>query len=219
MAELSVRFPSDRKSGSIELEGRLRLPDGAIKAPGVVLCHPHPAGRGEMDVPLLTVIADSLGSAGYATLRFNFGGVGGSEGVFSDGVEETGDVWAAFDYLVSLDGVEGNNLSLVGWSFGAWMGLMAIGGGLPARNIVAIAPPLISYSWEGYAERIGESSAKRHYIVGDSDQFCPLTTLEMFAIAVSHEDEREINILSDADHFLFGREQEVAGLVSGILSG
>jgi hypothetical protein len=219
MAERSVRLPSDRKSGRIELEGRIHVPDAAVKAPGVVLCHPHPAGGGEMGVPLLTVIADSLGSLGYVTLRFNFGGVGRSEGVFSDGAEEPADVKAAFDYIVSLIEVDGNNVSLAGWSFGAWMGLMAPSAGLPARSILAVAPPLVAYPWEGYTERIAASAASRHYIVGDSDTFCPLATLEMFAAAISDVDAHNIYTLSGADHFLFGREHEVARLVSGILSG
>lgn len=218
MAERSVRFPSDRKSGRIELESRIRVPDTADKAPGVVLCQPHPAGGGEMGVPLLVVISDTLDSLGYATLRFNFGGVGGSGGVFSDGAEEPTDVGAALDYLVSLDEVDGDNVCLVGWSFGAWMGLMALADGLSARSIVAIAPPLAAYPWEGYTERIGASAASRHYIAGDSDTFCPLSTLDIFAAAVSDEDASNIHSLSGADHFLFGREQEVARLISGILS-
>jgi len=218
MAERSVRFPSDRKSGRIELEGRLRVPDAADKARGVVLCHPHPAGGGEMGVPLLVVISDVLNSTGCATLRFNFGGVGRSEGVFSDGAEEPADVRAAFDYLISLDEVDGDNVCLVGWSFGAWMGLTALADGLSARSIVAIAPPLAAYPWEGCTERIGTSAAGRHYIAGDRDTFCPLHTLEIFAAAVSDQDASNIHSLSGADHFLLGREQEVARLISGILS-
>lgn len=218
MAEQAVRFTSERNSGAIELEGRLQLPDAAVEAPGVVLSHPHPAGGGELGVPLMAVIADHLCSQGMAVLRFNFGGVGRSEGVFSDGVDEPADVRSAFDYLASLGEAEGENVSLVGWSFGAWMGMEAIADGLPARNIVAIALPLVAYHWENHAGRIAASMADRHYMVGDSDRFCPLATLETFAAAISEEDARNIHILSGADHFLIGREGEVARLVSGILT-
>jgi alpha/beta superfamily hydrolase len=171
-----------------------------------------------MGVKLLSVIADALGSLGYPTLRFNFGGVGRSGGFFSDGIEEPADVRAAFDYLDSLGVTEGENVSLVGWSFGAWMGLTALADGLPARSIAAVAPPLVAYPWESYAGRISASAADRYYIVGDSDQFCPTATLEMFAAAVSDEDAGNIHVLTGADHFLFGREQEVARVISGIMA-
>lgn len=171
-----------------------------------------------MGVPLLTVIADYLCSQGMAVLRFNFGGVGRSEGAFSDGVDEPADVGSASDYLVSLDEVDGDSVSIVGWSFGAWMALAALAEGLQARSLVAIAPPLVAYRWEGHAGRVAASTADRHYIVGDNDQFCPLAALEMFAAAISEEDARNIHILSDADHFLIGREGEVARLVSSILT-
>ena len=171
-----------------------------------------------MGVPLMAVIADHLCSQGMAVLRFNFGGVGRSEGVFSEGVDEPADVGGASDYLASLDEVDGDSVSIVGWSFGAWMALVALAEGLQTRSLVAIAPPIIAYSWEGYTERLTTSTASRHYIVGDSDSICPFTSLEMFAAAISEDDARNIHILSGADHFLIGREGEVARLVTGILT-
>jgi alpha/beta superfamily hydrolase len=98
------------------------------------------------------------------------------------------------------------------------MALAALAEGLQARSLVAIAPPIVAYSWEGYTERLTTSTATRHYIVGDSDSICPFTSLEMFAAAVSGEDASNVHVLSGADHFLFGREKEVARLVSGILT-
>ena len=72
----------------------------------MLLCHPHPMGGGSQDVPLIQEMAGLLAEKGIAALRFNFGGVGASEGVFSGGVEEPGDVRAGLVYLESLDGVE-----------------------------------------------------------------------------------------------------------------
>lgn len=215
--ELEVLVPSRRKEGPVGLDGRLHLPEVEGGAAGVVLCHPHPAGGGEMNIQLMTSLAVSLSALGKAVLRFNFGGVGRSEGVFSDGTEEPGDVTAAFEYLGSLPEVDGSSLSLAGWSFGAWMALMALAEGLPARRIVAVAPPLIAYDWKREAPRLSASRTGRHYIAGDRDQFCPVGTLRAFAAAVSEEDEENVTVLSGADHFLFGRENEVARLVGGIL--
>jgi len=212
MNESGVLIPSERKGGTIRLKGRLHLPESAGPAPGVVVCHPHPAGGGEMDVGLIGLLANGLCSTGMAALRFNFAGVGGSEGVFSDGVEEPGDVHAAFDYLKGLPEVDADRISIAGWSFGAWMGLMAVAGGLPAKAIVAIAPPLIAYEWWGNTRALAASATERYYIAGDRDQFCPLNTLNDFAVDISEEDVKNVSILTGADHFLIRRETEVIGL-------
>jgi uncharacterized protein len=210
----NVRFESKRVSGPVQLEGRLHLPGGEAKASGVVLCHPHPAGGGEMDVSLIRYLADELASGGFAALRFNFGGVGESGGSFTDGAEEPRDVAAAFDHLRSLTEVDPERLSLVGWSFGSWMALMALAAGLPAASCVAIAPPLIAFDWWSSASRIAASGTTRHYIVGDNDQFCSTEALSEFTAAVSPLDSANIVVLPQADHFLFGREAEVVRLVA-----
>lgn len=218
MREGRVTFTGVRPSGSIELEGRLHLPDGEGAFGGVVVCHPHPMGGGEMGVPLIRQIALEMASRGRAALRFDFGGVGGSGGSFTDGIEEPADVLAAFDFLKGLPDVADEGISVAGWSFGSWMALMALAEGLPAASCVAIAPPLIAYDWGLYTGRISESAAKRHYIVGDRDQFCDAGALKEFAAAVSEDDARNVMVLPGADHYLFDREREVVDLVAEFLS-
>lgn len=213
MDELEVSIPSDRPSGAIRLEGLLRLPDVDEAAPGVILCHPHPSGGGEMGVGLLSVLSRSLQSVGSAVLRFNFGGVAGSGGAFTDGAEEPDDVAGAFDYLKGLTRVDADRAMVVGWSFGAWMALTAVARGLPAAAFVAVAPPLIAYDWQGMAGELALSEARQYYIAGDEDQFCPAGDLRDFAREVSAGDEDRVRLLAGADHFLFGREEEVAALV------
>lgn len=217
MEERSVGFYSERPEGSIELEGRLYLPEVEGRVPAALLCHPHPMGGGCMDVPLIAVIASYLCSTGMVALRFNFGGVGGSGGKFSDGAEEPADVKAAFEYLASRDEVDEDSISAVGWSFGAWMGLMSLARGLPASSHVAISPPLVAYDWENHVERIAASDSKRYYILGERDQFCPVEMLTGFAKAISEEDAQNITILPGADHFLFGMEDEVARIAGEML--
>jgi len=166
-----------------------------------------------MEVPLVHEIAGVLADSGCVALRFNFGGVGGSEGVFSDGAEEQADVRAGLNYLKTLDGVREDEVSVVGWSFGAWMALLSLCDGVPARTLVAIAPPLMMYEWQGYPERLASSETGRKYIVGEDDQFCPPNTLRSFATEISEGDLANITVLEGADHFLAGKEREVALLV------
>ena len=137
MDEIEVGIRYRRETGPIQLEGRLRLPDVDAPAPGVLLCHPHPMGGGDMDVPLMVLISEALCLLGAAVLRFNFAGVGSSRGVFTDGAYEPYDVQAAYRYLQSRAEVDGESINLVGWSFGSWMALVALveGLGLPAGSL------------------------------------------------------------------------------------
>jgi alpha/beta superfamily hydrolase len=215
MAE-KLTITSERPSGPVELEASLALPGEDLHG-GVVLCHPHPAGGGAMDVGLLTTIERRLLKAGFAALRFNFEGVGGSSGHFTDGLEEPLDVAAAMEALRSRSGLDPAQTSLCGWSFGAWMALLALADGLDAATCVAIAPPLMLYDWRSHVEAIAASAAKRHYIVGANDQFCPLDFLEAFTSAISPYDAENVTVLPATDHYLFGREDAVAAMVAEIL--
>ena len=216
MAE-RLTITSDRPSGAVELEATLALPDSEASG-GLVLCHPHPAGGGEMEVGLLRVIERRLVEAGFAILRFNFAGIGRSTGYFSDGVEEPLDVSAAMETLRSETGLGPANTGVCGWSFGAWMALLAIADGLEAAECIAIAPPLMLYDWRPQVERIGASPVTRHYIVGANDQFCPLDFLEAFTTSLSEQDAENVTVLPATEHYLFGREDAVAALVAEILS-
>jgi alpha/beta superfamily hydrolase len=171
-----------------------------------------------MGVPLIRSLAEGLSKLGFVALRFNFGGVGFSGGSFTDGVEEPGDVASAFRYLKSVEEVDPLRVHLVGWSFGSWMALMSLAQRLEATTCVAIAPPLIAYDWHPHTRRIAASPAVRHYIVGESDQFCPVADLREFASGISARDAANVNVLPGTDHFLFGREPEVIGMTTEKLS-
>lgn len=219
MEEIEVAIQCHRDTGPVVLEGRLRLPDPGSPAPGVVLCHPHPAGGGDMDVPLISLVSEALCLLGAAVLRFNFAGVGMSRGFFTDGALEPGDVAAAFRFLESRPEVHGRDVSVAGWSFGAWMALLSIiePYSVPASTLVAVAPPLVACDWSAAAPEIAGSPAERYYVTGERDRFCPPASLKEFAWAVSERDAGHVMVLAGADHYLFGREQEVARLLVELL--
>src|SRR5207249_1044048 len=91
--EQRVRFPS----GAASLEGRLSIPAAAARA--AVVCHPHPQYGGEMDNSIVIATAGALRRRGIATLRFNFRGVGRSEGRYGQGIGELEDAIAAVERL------------------------------------------------------------------------------------------------------------------------
>ena len=214
MVSKPVRFKSSRPNGDVELEGRLHLPQEMPLRGGSVLCHPHPAGGGEMGVHLMVQIAEALCSRGHAVLRFNFAGVGQSDGQFTDGAEEPYDVLSAAAYLEALQDLAAGSVNLAGWSFGSWMALHALALGLETPGLVSVAPPLAVYPFEELPALLLDSRAKRYYLAGDRDTFCPVDTLLSFAAAISPSDAMNVMVLEGADHFFFGREQEVADMVA-----
>jgi alpha/beta superfamily hydrolase len=174
-------------------------------------------GGGDMDVPLIVNMAGELCSMGWATLRFNYGGVGASRGVFTDGIQEPYDVEGAVNHLRTVPEVDPGDLGLAGWSFGSWMALLAVARGAAVSSIVAISPPLATVDWRLATAEIASSKVPRYYIVGSRDHFCPLEMLEEFTSSISALDTQSITVLPGADHFLFGRESEVIKLVAELL--
>jgi alpha/beta superfamily hydrolase len=165
------------------------------------VCHPHPQYGGDMQSPVVVRVAEALAASGVATLRFNFGGVGASEGAYDGGRAERCDVGAA-ESALAAEVPAGTPLAVVGYSFGAWVGAAAAPGLRRVRHVVAIAPPLAMLEWS--------SSGPLDVVVGDRDQYCPRD-------ALARLDAARTTILPGADHFLVGRENEVAAAVVAAL--
>jgi uncharacterized protein len=125
-------------SAGLGLDAELAVPDGPVRA-GMVLCHPHPQYGGSMRTTVVEALFRALPGLGVTCLRFDFRGVGASDGQHDDGDAERRDVAAA---VAGLDERLGAALPLVlaGWSFGGDMALSVA----PERIAAwyAIAPPL-----------------------------------------------------------------------------
>lgn len=199
------------------LEGRLRRAATASGPPHVaVLCHPHPAFGGHMDVWLLPRIGERLAQHGWTILRFNVRGVGGSEAGPGrwDGEQERLDLAAAVRVLQEHAGHKPLRTAIVGWSFGALLGLLHgltdptvtdwVGIGPPTRPIDSL--PMVAVPYRDVADW----QARRTVIVGALDQFFPPDTVEVLAPHATH-------VVEGADHFLFDRDEEVADLVTTAL--
>ena len=100
------------------LEATLRVPD-VDPAAIVVIAHALPTHGGTMRTPIMAAIARACAARGWYALRFNFRGVGESDGSYGGGVGEMEDVRAAVDYLAERSGI--HRLTLAGYSFGAMM--------------------------------------------------------------------------------------------------
>lgn len=208
--EQAVRFPSGG-ANPVELEGRLRLPD-SDHYPAAIICHPHPLYGGTMDNSVVVTIAQMLTTQGIASLRFNFRGVGRSQGQFDGGAGETDDARGALAFLRAQHGVDRQRMYVVGYSFGAWVGLRCADDAEIA-GVIAVAPPLLVLPHE---ELLRDFASRSCFVVADNDQFCPVERLQ--ALVATLSSPGEVKIIHGADHFLWGREREVGELVTAFIT-
>ena len=157
-----------------------------------------------MNNSVVTAAVEAASQEGYSTLRFNFRGVGDSEGSCGEGIGEREDVAAAIDYFSSRQTDPDPYLVLLGYSFGAWAGLPAASEDGRVKEMVAIAPPLELYDF-----KFLESSKKRKLIVvGSRDLFCPPPALERWYQRL--EEPKALTVLQGADHFFFSHHRALA---------
>ena len=99
------------------LEGRFH-PGGRPRAPVALILHSHPQAGGTMNNKLVQLLYQTFVRRGFATLRFNFRGVGKSQGVFDNGIGELSDAASALDWVQSIH-PEAETTWVAGVSFGA----------------------------------------------------------------------------------------------------
>ena len=202
--EKAIHF-TPRNDPSIRLEGILGLPTAALEhPPGVVLCHPHPLYGGSMDTPLIQRLYAELLAEGFITLRFNFRGVGRSQGQHAGGVREVEDVAGAVEFLANCEDAAPARIYIVGYSFGALVGLKYAPTDPRIAGVVAIGLPLYAVG-EGF---LADYRKPKLFIAGEKDPICPPP--ELYAFLKHIPQPWEVQTLPRADHLFLGYEGEVA---------
>ncbi len=206
MDEIQVTF----RSGDLTLEGLLANPGG--DAPAAVVCHPHPMYGGSMFNNVVDAILAALWQAGYATLRFNFRGVGGSDGEYDGGPGEVDDAVAAMAFLLAQPGVRKSGAVMAGYSFGAMVAVSAGYERAEIARVVAVALPLAMAD-----ARIPDGASKPVLLVsGDRDSYSPVAGLQALRSKVG--DSARLEIVAGADHFFGGREAELERVIGASLA-
>ena len=198
-------------SGDLTLEGLLHLSDGHDRSPGVVVCHPHPRHGGDMNNNVVVAVADSLCRAGIAALRFNFRGVGRSEGAFDKGQGEVQDAREAAGYLELHERIDPTRVGIVGYSFGAWMALEAACDHGAIQAVASIACPVQPFSRLG----VGEHVQPRLLLCGDLDHDFPAQQFKFLAQRFSGT--KEVELISEADHFFRGKLDSLTAVIEAHL--
>ncbi|PLW77442.1 alpha/beta hydrolase [Cohaesibacter celericrescens] len=139
MPEVIFNGPAGR------LEGRLH-PAKNRKAPIAIVLHPHPRFGGTMNNEIIYNLYYMFARRGFTVLRFNFRGVGRSQGTFDHGVGELSDAAAALDWVQSFHS-EAPGVWIAGFSFGAWIGMQLLMRRPEVEGFISIAPPANLYDF------------------------------------------------------------------------
>ena len=191
MKEEKILFPST----GIRLEGLIHTSDRGPAKGGIIFCHPHPQFGGDMDNPVIHSGIHAAYEAGLSTLRFNFRGVGESEGAYAEGIGEKDDVRAAVECLNATFGDRNHSLVLLGYSFGAWVGLLIAVQDERIKAMVAVAPPLEMLDF-GFLRGCKKNKL---IIAGGRDLYCPVPLLEKWYQTL--DEPKSFTLIEDSDHF------------------
>lgn len=195
-----------QSSGGLRLEGLLGENDGER---AVVVTHPHPLYGGSMRNNVVDAIVEAYERARYTTLRFNFRGVGASQGRHENGVGEQEDVGAALQYLVSL---KKKSIDLAGYSFGAFVNCLGIDRFQQAARLIMVAPP-VSFVDFGFLER----NAKIEFVIaGANDSYGPSAEIER--LLPRWNPKAELVIVEEADHFFGNHTAKLVDILSTFLN-
>ena len=127
------------------LEGRFH-PGTRPRAPVALILHSHPQAGGTMNNKIVQLLYQTYVKRGFATLRFNFRGVGKSQGTFDNGIGELSDAASALDWVQQIH-PEAETTWVAGVSFGAWIGMQLLMRRPEIRGFISIAPPANMYDF------------------------------------------------------------------------
>jgi alpha/beta superfamily hydrolase len=191
-------------------------PEGSLEglwkeAPGerrgcAVFAHPHPLHGGTMHNKVVYRAVQALTRSGFATLRFNFRGVGTSEGRYDAGRGEVEDFRAAMDEAVRRTGLP---LLAGGFSFGSAVGLKAIVQDPRVTAFVALGLPLATES----GRLVPRPGVPALYVVGERDAFGPPEDLHRFVAGSG-----TVVVVPGAGHFFEGSLESLGAIIEEFLS-
>src|SRR5215210_3955712 len=199
---------SDLRGRSGFLEALLDDPVSTHAGPpraAVVFAHPHPQFGGTMHTKAVYQGTKGLTRIGCAVLRFNFRGVGRSDGTFGQGEGEKQDFSAGLDYMAAK--YPDARLWSAGFSFGSWVALEVGATDDRVSALIGISPPVAtSVSGMKYEFPATLESEKAKFLVqGEADEVCPLEG--MWAFYARLKEPKELVVIDAADHLYDAKTQ------------
>lgn len=208
MAKPAVRGEPHELSGPAGLlEALVEGPVASPRAVGVV-CHPHPLHEGSMHNKVVHSLARSFVRGDARVVRFNFRGVGASEGRFDDARGETEDALAVIDWVRGE--YPDRPLWLAGFSFGAQVALQAAPRARPDA-LITVAPPVARFGENPPAEPV----CPWLLIQGESDEV--VDPASVHAWARKHQRPPQVARFADTGHFFHRRLTDLQARVTVFL--
>lgn len=183
--------------------------EGSLTDVGI-LCHPHPLHQGTMNNKVVTTAIRAWQALGLSTLRFNFRGVGSSQGQYGEGVGEQADLLSVVEWIRKR--LPQARLWLGGFSFGSWIALKTSNEVSPA-GLITIAPALRLLDFSS----LQLPQCPWLIIQGSADELVPLETFEEWAHSIGEKRAVEVEVLEGASHFFHGRLPEIAECIQSFM--
>ena len=187
------------------LEGLLQTREGSGPDTIAVVCHPHPLYGGTLHNKVVHRVASVLSERGVEVLRFNFRGVGKSEGTFADGGGEVEDARAALRWLTAR--APAARRWLAGFSFGSWIAARLAAAEPDVERLILVAPPVTR---SGFGV-LRSTSVPKLVIQGTADTVCPPAALE--ADFPSWSEPKRLILVPGATHFF---DKQLAALAQAL---
>jgi alpha/beta superfamily hydrolase len=183
------------------LEVAFNVPEGALRGIALI-AHPHPLQGGTLDNKVVQTLAKTFAALGYAAVRFNFRGVGLSEGQFADGIGETDDALAA----LAAAKLEFGELpvALAGFSFGSYV-QTRVAHVITAERLVLIGPAVKRFP----IEVVPPDTIVIH---GEEDDVVALADV----LAWARPQQLPIMVFPGCGHFFHGRLPQLQRVITGM---
>jgi alpha/beta superfamily hydrolase len=188
--------------GGPSLDARVHAPPGAVR--GVVLCHPHPLYGGSMHSPVPLAIAKELSDevrGRVAWARFDFRGVGKSDGAYDGGRGEVDDARAVIEHVRLA--APGAPISVCGHSFGSWVGLRAAAASPSVDRVLLVAPSTRFFSFDASMPAF---TGHTTIFLGSDDPYCDVDEARVLASELG----AELRVFSGFDHHFMKSRRAMA---------
>ncbi|MGH7034022.1 MAG: alpha/beta hydrolase [Stellaceae bacterium] len=184
-------------------------------APMALLLHPHPQHGGTMNNKVVYTMFHAFARRGFSVLRFNFRGVGRSQGSFDRGEGELADAAAALDWL-QLYYPGARACWVGGFSFGAWIGMQLLMRRPEIAAFISVAPPANMFDFSFLAP----CPASGLIVQGDRDQIVPLEAMQKLVQKLMHQRDIAIDyrVIPGADHFFQNHLEELGAVAEDYIA-
>jgi len=205
--EALLEEPPDH--GGVNAEGLVERGRAVGLRAAVVLAHPHPQYGGSMHTKVVYQAAKAFARIGCAVLRFNFRGVGTSEGSWDEGRGEMDDFRAGVAFM--REQYPNVRVWAAGMSFGAWIAMTVGAQEDVVSTLIGIAPPVSRFDFDV----VCTTEKPKFFIQGERDELCPLKDMQDFYARARHP--KELAVIDGADHLFDGKVLEVADAIDDLL--